>query len=70
MPGKWLQFDCGSVSVGPAAGQNVEARVSRDRRPVEKVVYKGECGAYGKELGYHTTGYCEDWFVAIGRLPY
>ena len=36
----------GGFSLANTAGQNVEVRVSCDRRPVETVAYEGECGAY------------------------
>ena len=28
------------------------------------------CGAYCEELGDYTTGHCEDWLVAVGRIPH
>ena len=65
-----VPITCGSASVGTAVGQDVEARVLRDRRPVKKVAYERECGAYCEELGDHTTGYCDDWFVAVECIPY
>ena len=60
----------GAFSSVATTGPDIESRVSCDRVPVKMAAYKGKCGAHSrvsmervdfcKELGDHTTGYCQD----------